>query len=478
MADIKVELKKLYQILVDAEYFYQVPDYQRPYVWDKDHLGALIDDLVGSYTNNREDEYFCGSIVIAENPKDKRWDVVDGQQRLTSFIILACTILKLYKDSLGQKSEDFIEGSIYDKYDKEKERLKFLTAQNYNSIFENTVLNNLEFEDNIKKSELNKKFEENTYLRNAYYFRELLNESMENGSISDMDHFVTWFYKHIVLTRIICFEQDSAMQIFQVLNDRGQPLSPIDILKSSLMQEIKQDSEKRKDFITTWDKLVEACKSVEGVDIDLEDFFNMYLEYADPSVSKKRADKGLKKVFKDSKKDACEFIYDTFDQYDYNLWESPSVYPSKWVRPVLALANYFMVDEEKPHFIVMDAETQVEYILPQSPKKGSQWNADFNKGKKEEWVNNIANLTLLKRKKNAKALNGDFDEKRKIYGGKDPSKVISCYDITKELYSDYRKWNEKSLKERYKFLYGIITPVLHIEGQEEKYEYEDEFDLE
>ncbi|MGL2874515.1 DUF262 domain-containing protein, partial [Helicobacter pylori] len=573
---VEVELKKLYQILVDAEYFYQVPDYQRPYVWDKDHLGALIDDLVGSYTNNREDEYFCGSIVIAENPKDKRWDVVDGQQRLTSFIILACTILELYKHRLGQKSKDFIEGSIYDKYDKEKERLKFLTAQNYNSIFENTVLNHLEFEDNIKKSELNKKFEENTYLRNAYYFRELLNESMENGSISDMDDFVKWFYEHIALTRIICFEQDSAMQIFQVLNDRGQPLSPIDILKSSLMQEIKQDSEKRKDFITTWDKLVEACKSVEGVDIDLEDFFNMYLEYADPSVSKKRADKGLKKVFKDSKKDACGFIYDvsafmksytdllkkqdryiyllrylpsrfwasilttalyvkypdfdalkkllvsyyyqtwiaggtitrikqtsiniiknvksnkdietiqelildniesynTFNQYHYNLW-SYSVYPSKWLRPVLALANYFMVDEEKPNFIVMDAETQVEHILPQSPKKGSQWNADFNKEKREKCVNNIANLTLLKRKKNAKALNGDFDEKRKIYGGKDTSKVISCYDITKELYRDYKKWDEKSLQKRYDFLRGIITPVLHIERQEE--EFEDDFDLE
>ncbi|MGL2848247.1 DUF262 domain-containing protein, partial [Helicobacter pylori] len=573
---VEVELKKLYQILVDAKYFYQVPDYQRPYVWDKDHLGALIDDLVGSYTNNREDEYFCGSIVIAENPKDKRWDVVDGQQRLTSFIILACTILRLYKHRLGQKSKDFIEVSIYDKYDKEKERLKFLTAQNYNSIFENTVLKNLEFEDNIKKSELHKKFDENTYLRNAYYFRELLNESMENG-LSDMDDFVMWFYEHIALTRIICFEQDSAMQIFQVLNDRGQPLSPIDILKSSLMQEIKQDSEKRKNFITTWDKLVEACKSVEGIDIDLEDFFNMYLEYADPSSSKKRADKGLKKVFKDSKKDACEFIYDvsafmksytdllkkqdryiyllrylpsrfwasilttalyvkyldfdalkkllvsyyyqtwiaggtitrikqtsiniiknvksnkdietiqklildniesynTFNQYHYNLWDSYSVYPNKWVRPVLALVNYFMTDEEKPHFIVMDSETQVEHILPQTPKKDSQWNADFDKEKREEWVNNIANLTLLKRKKNAQALNGDFDEKRKIYSGKDPSKVISCYDITKELYSNYRKWDEKSLQKRYDFLYEIITPILHIEGQEE--EYEDDFDLE
>ncbi len=171
--------------------------------------------------------------------------------------------------------------------------------------------------------------------------------------------------------------------------------------------------------------------------------------------------------------------YNTFDQYLYNLWDSSSVYPSKWVRPVLALANYFMVDEEKPHFIVMDAETQVEHVLPQSPKRGSQWNADFNKEKREKWVNNIANLTLLKRKKNAKALNGDFDEKRKIYGGKDTSKVISCYDITKELYRDYKKWDENSLQKRRNFLRGIITPILHIEGQEEfEEEIEEEIDLE
>ncbi len=105
----------------------------------------------------------------------------------------------------------------------------------------------------------------------------------------------------------------------------------------------------------------------------------------------------------------------------------------------------------------------------------------LTKKKREEWVNNIANLTLLKRKKNAKALNMDFDEKRKIYGGKDTSKVISCYDITKELYRDYKKWDENSLQKRRNFLYGIITPVLHIEGQEiegQEEEFEDEIDLE
>ncbi len=99
----------------------------------------------------------------------------------------------------------------------------------------------------------------------------------------------------------------------------------------------------------------------------------------------------------------------------------------------------------------------------------------LTKKKREEWVNNIANLTLLKRKKNAKALNMDFDEKRRIYGGKDTNRVISCYSITKEL-CDYRKWNENSLRKRGEFLYGTITPILHIEGQEEG--DEDDFDLE
>ncbi len=74
--------------------------------------------------------------------------------------------------------------------------------------------------------------------------------------------------------------------------------------------------------------------------------------------------------------------YNTFKQYHDNLWDNSSVYLSKWVRPVLALANYFMVDEEKPNFIAMDAETQVGHILPQKSERGSQWNADFDKEKK------------------------------------------------------------------------------------------------
>lgn len=63
---------------------------------------------------------------------------------------------------------------------------------------------------------------------------------------------------------------------------------------------------------------------------------------------------------------------------------------------------------------------------------------------------------------------------------KTQAKRLAVMTSLKILYSNYRKWNEKSLQERYKFLYSTITPVLHIEGQEEEFEEkcEDDFDLE
>jgi uncharacterized protein with ParB-like and HNH nuclease domain len=57
MAEIEVELKNLKKILNDTDSFYQVPDYQRPYSWDKENISELIDDLTFAYTNLESDEF-------------------------------------------------------------------------------------------------------------------------------------------------------------------------------------------------------------------------------------------------------------------------------------------------------------------------------------------------------------------------------------------------------------------------------------
>ena len=80
--------ENLKKILVDDEKFYQIPDYQRPYSWDKDNLSDLVDDLVNAYLSNQEENYFCGSLVLINEPQSERFDIIDGQQRTTTFTII------------------------------------------------------------------------------------------------------------------------------------------------------------------------------------------------------------------------------------------------------------------------------------------------------------------------------------------------------------------------------------------------------
>lgn len=85
---LSVELKNLISIFSadpNNKNFYQVPNYQRPYSWNKENISELIDDLFFAYTNSKNEEYFCGSIVLVENQTDNRNDIIDGQQRFTTF---------------------------------------------------------------------------------------------------------------------------------------------------------------------------------------------------------------------------------------------------------------------------------------------------------------------------------------------------------------------------------------------------------
>lgn len=291
---IKAESLDLRKILVDEDKFYQVPIYQRPYSWDKDNISDLINDLIISYSDNKNEPYFCGSLVLVNNKTDERFDIIDGQQRITTFIILACVIKNIYFDKLKDNTKEYIEKSIVYKCE-DKDKLKFLTDETQQSSFKNTfILNKLEF-NNIKNSD--RKIKDNRYLQNAYYIKQELEEHINTLDIHD---FVVWLYKSVILTVITCPNQDSAIRIFNVLNDRGMPLSSTDILKSSLMQKLKLDEDK-KAFKAKW---VEIEQSLKYENILLEDMLNSYLYFKIAKNPKFSFDKELSTVFKLNSKEA------------------------------------------------------------------------------------------------------------------------------------------------------------------------------
>ena len=305
MEQIKAEIKNLENILCDRVFFYQIPDYQRAYAWDKEQLSNLVDDLVNAYQNNNNEHYFCGSLVLIKNNKDERYDVIDGQQRITTFIILSCVLRDFYGSNLGEKASDYINEAIQDRYKETKRKLTLLTDENHQNTFEQEVLKKIKLDEKPRKS-IEKKYPNNKYLQNAHYLSDFIaekvGETKENGSI-DPDDFVNWMFENTVLTTIICSSQDTAIQIFNVLNDRGMELTSVDILKSSLMRGLLDED--RRSFKATWDNITQRIKEN---DLSMEGLFTAYLYYTITSNPEVTLHKELLETF--GNKNAMEIIHE------------------------------------------------------------------------------------------------------------------------------------------------------------------------
>lgn len=87
--------------IFSTDFFFNIPDYQRPFAWEDSNFQDLIDDLVSAQS---EKNYFLGTIVLHKKNERNSYDVVDGQQRLTSLLILFACLRDLIVDPLFKKN--------------------------------------------------------------------------------------------------------------------------------------------------------------------------------------------------------------------------------------------------------------------------------------------------------------------------------------------------------------------------------------
>ena len=108
MAELVVNKKSIFELLdfskIQAKKFI-IPDYQRPYAWEKEKCETLWNDIIDNVTNG-ETEYFFGTIVTYKNDSQKidtDIAIIDGQQRITSFFLLLRAFYYKF-ENLGDKS--------------------------------------------------------------------------------------------------------------------------------------------------------------------------------------------------------------------------------------------------------------------------------------------------------------------------------------------------------------------------------------
>ncbi|WP_187931095.1 DUF262 domain-containing protein [Helicobacter pylori] len=301
MAKIESNDLNLRGILKD-ELYYQIPIYQRPYQWTEENCEKLLDDLFFNYEDDRESDYFCGSLVLIliseDSKKAKTYDIVDGQQRLSTFILLAKVLAALYSERLTEESKDYLQESLITKYGK-KDRLNF-SAVGFNSKkdfqYALTSFNNVPISNN-----------KNNYLKNAICLKNYLRKK----EIEDINDFIEWLYLKVVFITIICPDADKALRIFNVLNARGLALNATDIFKGELLKHAKEHE--REEFVSRWNDLSQKCSDN---DLKIETLFSWYLTYLNPVTSKEKMEKRLATWFKNLNKTPLEYLKGVEDFYN------------------------------------------------------------------------------------------------------------------------------------------------------------------
>ncbi len=284
--------------------YYQIPDYQRPYQWTEKNCEKLLDDLFEDYEEDRESDYFCGSLVLVKsdpNSKTETYDIVDGQQRLSTFILLAKVLADLYNDCLDPKNLEHLQEGWKDRHT-ERKRLSFNTI---GSNAEYDFQDALDFFDDPHHVSKN---DENNYLKNAVCLKDYLRKK----EIKNINDFIDWLYSNVKFITIICPSIDKALRIFNVLNARGLPLNATDIFKGELLKELAKEEDQKK-LVSRWNALSQKCSDN---DLTIETLFSWYLDYLNPVTSKEKMEKRLVTWFKNLNKTPLEYLKGVEDFYN------------------------------------------------------------------------------------------------------------------------------------------------------------------
>ena len=130
--------------------------------------------------------------------------------------------------------------------------------------------------------------------------------------------------------------------------------------------------------------------------------------------------------------------------------------PSRVIKPLLLRLTELISDDNMTY----DREkVSVEHVLPRNPAPGSKWLSWFSDKEREFWTDRLANLVLLSRRKNAKAQNYDFDEKKnKYFGGKN----VSTHAVTVQVINE-EEWTPQVLERRQKALIDLLKKEWRLE---------------
>ena len=217
---------KLYNIksIITEDNKYNVPRYQRLYVWEEEQVKTLFNDIHTASISGKEIYYIGGVIKVVTDKNNRCYDLVDGQQRFTTLWLLA--------NELGDDLSGFIKSN-------NELRLKFSIRKNVENYFnhlsekiEQNEENDGEFDD-LKRISKAKKAINN-----------LINETLTSPFKKEV--FIQYLLNNVQMVVTEVPQKTDLNKLFETLNNRGVQLAQHEILKAQILSKITNKQERHR----------------------------------------------------------------------------------------------------------------------------------------------------------------------------------------------------------------------------------------
>lgn len=274
-----------------TDFWFVIPEYQRSYVWDSDQVNELMDDLWFAFENKHDSEYFLGSLVLKNlnNQSFEEYEVLDGQQRLTTLYLLMGVIrdavsIPLLKQNCNKyifQEEDPYSGVPT------RNRMIYKIRGGVDDFVNKYVKQNDGTKDTAAFETL-RKGSKHLSIKNMANAILTLSAFFEDKGEQQIDRFAQYLFRNVVFIYVSTENREDAFRMFTILNNRGLPLTSSDILKSANIGEISDPYESRQ-YAQSWEVM-------EG---ELDEEFDRFLSFIRHILVKEKARSNLLDEFEE-----------------------------------------------------------------------------------------------------------------------------------------------------------------------------------
>lgn len=304
---------------------YRVPNYQRDYSWTEEEIEQLWADLIVAFESRTT--YFVGTLVLNSEPGgaagDGHFDIVDGQQRLSTLSIIFCIIRNVGKELASNtnflpditRTQKFSEvatkicnyaedrllyrsepNNYYLVLNKKDQPVFYKQVQTFSQPqFDVNALKRVKSDSRLIKAKkvLSKKLYE-TFL-------------YERTDVSDLYQFLIYLAKKLQFIRIVVEDDYDAYLLFESLNSKGLDLSTADLVKNKLLSICKNDEAKRERTLSSWESIVERLSGSRfSTPVDFLRFY--WLAFENEKPTKRDLYRVVKKRLQDPSFDVDQFM--------------------------------------------------------------------------------------------------------------------------------------------------------------------------